>query len=98
LDQLTQPRDEETHQRRNKIIWGFSHHLKIRIPVQFRSCPRGLASLGSETNFLLVSQAATTHGRAKLPPGVQRVDDLFQETRRTEFPIATLTKSELNLT
>jgi hypothetical protein len=37
LDQLTEPRDEETHQRGNKITWGFSHHLKIRIPMEFRS-------------------------------------------------------------
>ena len=33
LNQLTQPRDKKTHQRRDKIIWGFSHYLKIRIPL-----------------------------------------------------------------
>ena len=67
LDQLTQPRDEETHQRRNKIIWGFSHHLKIRIPVQFRSCSRGLpCPVG---NHVLVSHAARTHRQSQINTG-----------------------------
>ncbi len=44
LDQLTQPGNEETDKRGNKIIGGFSHHLKIRIPAEFRSCSPGLTS------------------------------------------------------
>jgi hypothetical protein len=44
LDQLTQPGNEETDKRGNKIIEGFSHHLKIRIPAEFRSCSPGLTS------------------------------------------------------